>query len=117
MTKRILLDTDPGIDDALALNADGTVAAWGKNWDGQANVPPAATNVVGVYLEQVARETLPWVPMMADPIARTSGSSVFSDSCHSRWSVNEEVVDSVFSIGGSSGTSSERARRGSLSSM
>ena len=33
---------------SLALNADGTVAAWGKNWDGQTNVPTAATNVVAV---------------------------------------------------------------------
>lgn len=32
----------------LALNADGTVTAWGKNWDGQIDVPPAATNVVAV---------------------------------------------------------------------
>ena len=25
----------------LALNEDGTVVGWGKNWNGQTNVPPA----------------------------------------------------------------------------
>ena len=43
--------------------------------------------------------------MIAVPMARSSRSSVLSDSCHSRWSVNDELVDSVFSIGGSSLTS------------
>ncbi len=37
-----------GASHCLALNADGTVAAWGKNWDGQTNVPPTATNVVAI---------------------------------------------------------------------
>ena len=50
------------------------------------------------------------LPMMAVPIARSSGSSVCSDSCHSRWSVSDELVDSVFSIGGSSLTSVGRPR-------
>ena len=38
----------PGPSTALALNADGEVVAWGKNSDGQTNVPPAATNIVAV---------------------------------------------------------------------
>ena len=43
--------------------------------------------------------------MMASPISRIGSASVWSDSCHSRWSVSDELVDSVFSIGGSSLTS------------
>ena len=48
--------------------------------------------------------------MMASPISRTVGSSVCSESCHSRWSVSEVEVDSVFSIGGSSLHFLRRAR-------
>ena len=43
--------------------------------------------------------------MMASPIARSVGSLVCIDSCHSRWSESEAAVESVFSIGGSSLTS------------
>jgi alpha-tubulin suppressor-like RCC1 family protein len=32
----------------LALKNDGTVLAWGKNWNGQINVPPGLTNVIAV---------------------------------------------------------------------
>ena len=32
----------------LALQGDGTVVAWGKNWFGQTNVPAGATNVIAV---------------------------------------------------------------------
>ena len=28
--------------------ADGKVVAWGKNWDGQASVPPGLTNAVAI---------------------------------------------------------------------
>ena len=43
--------------------------------------------------------------MMASPISRICGSSVCSESCHERWSARELLVESVFSIGGSSFTS------------
>jgi hypothetical protein len=43
--------------------------------------------------------------MMAEPIARSVGSSDLSESCHSRWSVSDDPVESVFSMGGSSFTS------------
>jgi alpha-tubulin suppressor-like RCC1 family protein len=38
---------------SFAIKADGTVAAWGNNSDGQINVPPAATNVVAVGAGEV----------------------------------------------------------------
>src|SRR5436190_3484095 len=37
-----------GLEDALALRADGTVVAWGANDYGITNVPAAATNVVSI---------------------------------------------------------------------
>ena len=43
--------------------------------------------------------------MMASPIARVVSSVAWSDSCHSRWSASDDVVERVFSIGGSSLTS------------
>jgi len=53
--------------------------------------------------------------MMASPISRLASASVCSDSCHSRWSVSDELVESVFSIGGSSLTScGRRSRLGGL---
>jgi len=33
---------------SLALKADGSVAAWGANWDGQCDLSPTTTNVVGI---------------------------------------------------------------------
>lgn len=33
---------------SLALQADGTIIAWGKNWAGQTNVPLEATNVTAI---------------------------------------------------------------------
>ena len=48
--------------------------------------------------------------MMARPISRSCSSVVCIDSCQSRWSESEPVVESVFSIGGSSLTSDGRAR-------
>ncbi|HWQ90776.1 MAG TPA: hypothetical protein VN673_03825 [Clostridia bacterium] len=33
---------------ALALNADGTVTAWGKNTEGQTSIPESVTNVVAI---------------------------------------------------------------------
>ena len=38
----------PGRDFALALKADGTVAAWGDNTYGQTNVPAGLTNVTAI---------------------------------------------------------------------
>ncbi len=43
--------------------------------------------------------------MMASPISRITESSVCSESCHERWSASELLLESVFSIGGSSLTS------------
>jgi len=36
------------IDHSLALLADGTVTAWGYNFDGQCNVPPGLSQVAAV---------------------------------------------------------------------
>jgi len=33
---------------SMALRDNGSVIAWGSNWDGQTNVPPTATNVVAI---------------------------------------------------------------------
>lgn len=33
---------------SLALKSDGTVAAWGANWNGQCDLLPAITNAVGI---------------------------------------------------------------------
>ena len=43
--------------------------------------------------------------MIALPISLSRSSSVWSESCQSRWSESEAAVESVFSIGGSSLTS------------
>ncbi len=43
--------------------------------------------------------------MMASPMSRVAESSVCSESCQERWSESELLLDSVFSIGGSSLTS------------
>jgi alpha-tubulin suppressor-like RCC1 family protein len=37
-----------GLSHVLALRADGTVVAWGNNFNGQTNVPASATNIVAV---------------------------------------------------------------------
>src|SRR5579863_4300152 len=37
-----------GLNHSLAVNADGTVVAWGDNSPGQTTVPPDLTNVVAV---------------------------------------------------------------------
>jgi len=33
---------------SMALRSDGTVVAWGDNWQGQTNVPPGLSNVVRI---------------------------------------------------------------------
>ena len=37
-----------GVNNGLALFADGTLAAWGTSLFGQTNLPPAATNIVAI---------------------------------------------------------------------
>lgn len=34
--------------DSLALQANGTLIAWGRNLDGETNIPPSATNIVAI---------------------------------------------------------------------
>ena len=37
-----------GVDVVLALGTDGTVTAWGCDYDGECDVPPGLTNVAAV---------------------------------------------------------------------
>jgi trimeric autotransporter adhesin len=58
-----------GYDHDLALLGDGTVVAWGQDYDGQTNVPPSLSNVVAIaagYYHNLALRrdgtVVAWVP-------------------------------------------------------
>lgn len=61
--------------DSLVLRADGSLAAWGKNYNGQTNIPAAATNIVAL-----AAGDDHFVALRADGVVIAWGSTNFSQT-------------------------------------
>jgi hypothetical protein len=64
-----------GKSDSLILRADASLAAWGKNYFGQTNIPAAATNIVALAAGEDH-----FVALRADGVVIAWGSTNFSQT-------------------------------------
>jgi len=64
-----------GISDSLILRSDGSLAAWGKNYYGQTNIPASATNIVAITAGEDH-----FVALRADGVVIVWGSTNFSQT-------------------------------------
>jgi alpha-tubulin suppressor-like RCC1 family protein len=79
-----------GYDHGLALKADGTVAAWGYNDDGQCDVPDGLAGVVAITTG--SKHSLALVEPCAPRILAQPGAAVFRSGESVRLSVKEFSV-------------------------